>query len=169
MIRSASLATMTLIVTLFSLGCAREAASRLPWPAQVVSIEGFSAAGTEQVLAAIKNMNQKMGKEAVSQSEGEGFKIQIRMVTPNEGTKTRAGFATVYSDLCEVEISSALFESGSPDYLEPVVWHELGHCAGLSHDPSPGEVMYKTTAPNGSYSSDSLMKFFDAVKASAGL
>ena len=62
-----------------------------------------------------------------------------------------------------------LMSSNTADDLESVLWHELGHCAGLVHVPQTGEIMYAYTNAFSTYSSDALSRFFTAITSSAGL
>lgn len=138
------------------------------WPAQITSFEGFSKEEETHVKESIGSLNDHADEKLVSE-ENKGYKIRIRKVDGTDWPKARAGYATVDDSDCLVELSKQIFEDAKSDYIMSVVWHELGHCAGLTHDSKNGEVMSAITAPFTAYSTDALARFMKAIKQSTGL
>lgn len=125
------------------------------------------------VVEAIADLNLKIQRtvvmpEELQSSEAGGSPIYIRFAqTIPEQTSAIAGRATVEGDKCVVQISSIVANDDS--LLVPVLWHELGHCAGLSHDPTKGEVMYKVTYSMREYDKPAFDRFFTHVLEASGL
>lgn len=155
-------------------GCGKKGHSYLTWPATLGSLEGFSDSQKEHVLGAISELNGKIRRTIVSptalQSSGteEGSPIYIKFADRiPERTNVIAGRATVDGEKCVILISSVVADN--KELLEPVLWHELGHCAGLDHDPLEGEIMYKTTGPMKNYDEATQSRFFAKVLEASGL
>ncbi len=155
------------------IGCGKKG-HYLNWPATLGGIEGFSEKQKEQVLGAIGELNGKVRRtvlspSALQSSDGdEGSPIYIKFADSiPERTNVIAGRATVDGEKCVVLISSVVADNN--DLLLPVLWHELGHCAGLDHDPLEGEIMYKTTRPIKSYDEAAQSRFFAKVLEASGL
>ena len=150
------------IVLLLCAACGKNGQTRSAWPAVVVQISDVSPEEREMVLSSITNLNEQLGSAVIDVGVDRGnYAIAIRKVTPSSETINRAGLATFDDRYCEVELNSAIFGNRKVVF-EPVLWHELGHCAGLPHDSKPGEVMYHSASPDGIYSSAALNRFFKA-------
>ncbi len=158
-----------LIVSLLSIGCGKQEEKR-PWPGHIKSISGFSAEEEAKVRKAIAALNEKAGEEMVSEtSQDANFTIDISKVSASSWPTSRAGYATVSSAHCQVEISDMLFTDQKAEYLHPVVWHEIGHCSGLPHSKSEGEIMSPTTSVMAAYPTNQIGKFIESIRESAGL
>ena len=130
---------LALSVLLLCIGCGNNRQDQAPWPAKI-TIKGFSEAERSAVLEQLT-----------------GF--STTMVDPTPETSSRAGLATYDERSCDVELSTTLFTEGFSRYLEPVLWHELGHCSGMGHDSKDTELMYRLASPEGSYGSDAIDRF----------
>lgn len=153
------------------MGCGKKS-HYLQWPATLGGMEGFSESQKTHVLDAISELNGKIRRTFVSptglQSSNQGSPIYIKFEENiPERTNVIAGRATVDGEKCVIQISSVV--ASNPDLLEPVLWHELGHCAGLDHDPKEGEIMYKTTRSMKSYDEGAQSRFFTNVLEASGL
>ena len=156
------------LVVLTALGCGKKGHS--PWPAAVVSLEGFDESQHDTLTKTLEELNVRVARTVVAQTVSENaYPITIRMVDGWKEAPSRAGYATVSADGCVIELSGVVFTEARTDYVRPVVWHELGHCAGLTHTTSSGEVMSAASAPLPSYSTEALDRFYRAFLASAGL
>ena len=160
---------LTLLV-LLTTACGKLPEHNLKWPARLAGLENFSSAEEERVLLAIEDLNARAGKVLID-PEAEGSPITIRWA--NEipklatGDSHVAGRATIYSNRCTIDLSSLI--TSSKERIVPVVWHELGHCAGLSHDASEGEVMYSSTEPLSTYDLSALRRFLSSLLQASGL
>lgn len=140
------------------------------WPATITSMQGFSPTQMQQIQSAISDLNSTGKRPLITTEAGpRTYPISVSLVDPTQATENRAGCATVSGSQCVVQLSSLLFEDEYADDLESVVWHELGHCAGLVHVPQQGEVMFAYTIPFSTYSSDALSRFLTSITSSAGL
>jgi len=97
------------------------------------------------------------------------YPIIIRRVPANPDQPNRAGYAIMKNDLCEIELSEFLFDKDYEETLQSVLWHEIGHCAGLAHVEESNELMSRTTSSFGRYSNSAIERFFDAIQRAAGL
>jgi hypothetical protein len=161
------------IVACFLLtGCGKNRHSYLKWPTALASLEGFSDNQREHVMDAIAQLNVKVRRTLITpsglntQDSGSPIFIRFEENIP-ERTNVIAGRATVDDEKCVVQISSVVADDIS--LLVPVLWHELGHCAGLDHDPKQGELMYKTTYAMKSYDDAKIERFFAHVLEASGL
>jgi len=145
--------------------------SRGGWPAALVALENFPSAEHSRVEEAVKQLNERALRPILMEqgTTGGGYPVTIRFREPWPEAPNRAGYATIEDDRCTVEISSVLFEATFKDYLFPVIWHEVGHCAGLEHIPQEGEVMYKYSGALGSYTEGAIQRFFGTLLSQAGL
>ncbi len=167
----------------------------LTWPAQIPSIEGIEGDSLTWVQDKIVDLNTEIGSPVLTVGPGSGSPIYIRKVEDfgnvagfthlgdlhldqNEfayirvpgvrgtlGTSRIAGRATLTSQQCTIELASFLMKPESKDLLHPVLWHEIGHCAGLPHVSEEGEMMSPLTLPISRYSSEHLTRFFAAFMA----
>ncbi len=151
-------------------GCGNYRQFNKPWPATVSGMNGFSDEQKSTVRAALLEMNTD-AKSSIIDVDGskDHFPITIKLREPWPEAPTRAGYATMDSDGCLVEISTDVFRDSKEDYIRPVIWHELGHCAGLQHDPAEGEVMYKVSEPIKYYSASAFTRFWGTIMRAAGL
>lgn len=132
-------------------------------------MEGFSTDEESKVHTVIGTLNEQSGEELILESNTKGFPITIKKVDGTTWPKSRAGYAILTDSSCTVELSKQIFINERADYIESVLWHELGHCSGLAHDSGNGEIMSATTAPFSSYSSEAVSRFLLEIKNSAGL
>ena len=164
-----------LIVSFMIIGCGKNRHSYLQWPATLGGLEGFSESQRQAVLAAIVEINLKSEHTLIEAPElktqstsNSGSPIFFRFTADiPEQTKVIAGRATVDSDRCDVQISSAVIDNNA--LLVPVIFHELGHCAGLDHNPNKGEIMYAITYSMKTYYQAAFSRFFVAFLESSGL
>lgn len=167
---------------------------QLEWPAQVQSIQ--VGAFQNDVASQIEALNSKLSTPLFNMgSSGSGSSISITKVSSfdqgtgslmedadlsyvhleSQGVTARdgsgsgtmiAGRATLSTDQCRVELASFLFEEKYKDLLTSVLWHELGHCGGLLHLSSAGEIMSPMTLPLTNYNSAKQLRFFNDLVAS---
>jgi hypothetical protein len=169
---------LLLVIACFLIaGCSKKGHSYLQWPATLGGLEGFSEPQKERILGAISDLNLKIRRTVVapqglqtqdssSGSDGSPIFIRFEQDIP-EQKNVIAGRATVDGEKCVIQISSVVADND--DLLVPVLWHEVGHCAGLDHDPSKGEIMYKTTYTMDHYDESTLNRFFAKVLEASGL
>jgi hypothetical protein len=157
------------------MGCGKNRHSYLQWPTTLGGLEGFSDSQRENVMDAIGQLNARIRRTIVapaalqdSGAEEPGSPIFIRFEDKiPERTSIIAGRATVDDEKCIVQIASVVADS--PELLVPVLWHEIGHCAGLDHDPKDGELMYKMTYSMRRYDEATIERFFTHVLEASGL
>lgn len=174
------------IAVVFLPGCALSR-PQLNWPAQVISLGNLSTSARNIVTADIEELNDRLGMAILTIGSGEGSPISIKQVTSftssgssstvhqefayigmpgarGVGGTTIAGRATLDIDGCTIELASFLF--GEPELLNAVLWHEIGHCAGLMHVTQQNELMSRITLEISDYSEEKLQRFFDSILSS---
>lgn len=164
-----------LAVSFVFLGCAqqRQSSQNLNWPASLATVSGFSSQEEDRVVKAVEQLNLKVHRTLVlpssltsdgtSSSQG---RIHIQWVKEIPKT-TIAGRATIKGTTCFIELTEQV--ASSDDYIIPVLWHEIGHCAGLKHTTDATDVMYRTSTTLSSYSQDSFRRFFNQIVGATGL
>ncbi len=151
-----------LTVFVFASGCAKIRPER-PWPAKIIQLAGFDAAEEVTVISALTSFNETSGRTIVEIENSEaGYPITLEKKDPPTDKPFRAGLATYESSQCKIEISPRVF-SQYPNYLKSVLWHEMGHCAGLEHSEDQEDIMFHTSSKFENYSDASLHRFFDAL------
>jgi len=177
-------AVYTFVVVGFLIsGCGKF--GHLDWPARV-TLEGFSESENARITAALQKANETAGREVVhlSSSSEEGSPITIRKVdelqpsTNSQAAMAKkvatmayqiAGRATYDASTCDIQIAKFVSEPEGTGLLTAVLWHELGHCAGLPHLTEENQLMSKNTLSIGSYSEDFIKRFFADFINSSGL
>lgn len=134
------------------------------WPAKVVSYENFNADQQKAITEALTDMNKRSPKTVVSLTDNgqKAYPISIKITDfAAQGFTERAGQATAAGSDCKIELNSSLFTPSRKAYLESVLTHEMGHCAGLPHFTGDSDdMMYPSTQPMDNYSDDELSTFF---------
>lgn len=157
-----------LIVALLVVGCGNKEKTA-PWPA-MVRFDGLSQSEIDLVKKSLTSFSHSFGSNVFFfEEQNSQFQITIGKLEESEESTSKAGLATYNGVFCKVELNQLVFESGFGSYLEPVVWHELGHCAGMEHDPKAGELMYYLASPKNLYSTDALSRFWNNFSGFTGL
>jgi len=162
---------LAIIVVVLVVGCGKNRPAPGTWPARVIGHEGFSEEQWASIKGAVDYLNTGAGKKLVYQ-EGEtggDYPITFKFVENSADHSSRAGLAIFDDESCTIEVSSVVFLTANADTLVPVINHELGHCAGLEHDPQAGQVMYRSATTLKAYTPDSLGRFFNEVVINVGL
>ncbi|NDA64054.1 MAG: hypothetical protein EBX50_18815 [Chitinophagia bacterium] len=68
------------------------------------------------------------------------------------------GVATVGGFPCNIRIANRTY-SLTQDWLNSVIWHEIGHCFEMNHSEDSNDIMYKYARPLSWYSQDILNSF----------
>lgn len=184
-------ASFTVVIFLVC-ACDNSGHFSLEFPAQISEIKGFDGTETGEITTRVDSLVKKVGTSfLVFPGEGNtGSTVRIQMVNeiPNTaetassshidyasvfipsgyrgvgGSKRIAGRATRYGNECLVEISRFVVEY-TDELLQPVLWHELGHCAGLSHDSKPYEIMSAITYTLNYYDDEKIARFISQISA----
>lgn len=161
-----------LLVAPFVTACGNLSNSSTGWPAQLVAVEGGSTEATRLIREDLDALAAAAGHQLFLDGEPDGsapvLKVTFRRVPDWADAPRRAGYATMQGDTCLVELAERLFKTHQ-SFRKTVVWHELGHCAGLDHDTDDGEVMSATTSVFTSYDGEAIERFLNAFEVSAGL
>jgi len=164
----------------------------LSFPAQISEIKGFDGTEAGEITTRVDSLVKKVGTSfLVFPGEGNtGSTVRIQMVNeiqntsetasnshvdyayvfiPGEyrgvaGNNRIAGRATRYGNECLVEISRFVVQY-TDELLQPVLWHELGHCAGLSHDSKPYEIMSAITYTLNYYDDAKIARFIELISS----
>jgi len=169
--------------------CADNRPTYLDWPASLTRIDGVEQSNREVILEILDGFNDEVGFDLVSTNSQHRSKIQIQVVTEFKplrfsresnisvfleyrgigGSTQTAGRATLEIDFCRIELAKFLVENPDRQLLEPVLVHEIGHCTGLKHEDSAGELMSPITFSLPEYDVDEFSRFFDSVRGAVGI
>lgn len=156
-----------LTVLILSSGCGKNQPA--PWPA-AIKFTGITENEKESIKKTLDTFSQTLGSEAFYfDDRPTQFQITITKAVPTSESSNRAGLATYNDKTCLVELSSLVFTDSYENYLEPVLWHELGHCSGMNHDPNVGEIMYRLASTLDYYSQNSIQRFMESFKSLTSL
>ncbi len=165
---------LLLIFCMLLVACGKER----HWPAEISSCDNCSTEELGEISSSVSDLNAKSGLSLISLSESSNksqFSIKVSFVDAAEiqeggdSKNTRAGLATVYVDHCDVQLSKDLHKAENSQYFKAVLWHEMGHCAGLNHDNNEEEIMFAVTKKFQAYSEDAIARFINKFKESARL
>jgi predicted Zn-dependent protease len=112
----------------------------------------LSAHDRTAVFSAISTVNERLGFPTLRLATGDetwdSAAITVTVGVPTEqGWQDPGGTATIHDHRCEIETAN----TGTDEILGLVLYHELGHCLGLAHDPWEGSIMrpVQTPTPDG--------------------
>ena len=158
-----SVTKWALVVTFVS-GCGAKHAN---WPAKMVALNNFDATNEQIVVDSLHRLNAKDEKPLLlvdGETSPDAFPVTIEMHAPWPNEPLTAGITYREEESCRIALSTELFKSVRQDYVDSVIWHEVGHCAGLSHDPKEGSVMYATARPFKLFKETALKEFFGELR-----
>lgn len=164
-----------LLVFLLVISCAKN--RQTTWPARVANLQGFSQSEATEVAASLQKLND-LAETIVIEPSGEmngGYPIYFELASPDYAETKRVGHARFSNSECTVTLAPDLFLPESETYvanqngsraltaanamLNAVVFHEVGHCAGMKHSFKKEALMYPVTGPLYEYSQTDLRDF----------
>jgi hypothetical protein len=152
----------------------------LQFPAHISSIENFDSTSAAQISTLVASLNTSLGQKAiVNDPNGPGASITIQMVATLDPDSTSgvnstsgttiAGRATLTTGNCLVQIAQFIAQDPTGELFHPVLWHELGHCAGLVHTTTATQIMSPLTVQWDNYDSQAVQTYLGNFLQSAGL
>lgn len=141
----------------------------IQWPAKVTSWGNLKDSDVQRIQASIHEVETRSGQTWLAHDSNHHFEIEFSGVDFSPEYPNRAGFASTDWSTCKVELSPRLFDSGTDALLTTVVAHELGHCVGLTHAPTDGEIMSPAALPETMYTEDAWARFFSLFQSSITL
>jgi hypothetical protein len=114
------------------------------------TVVGFSPAATGAILKALQDLQAAGITEAPP-----------TLVTLDPSIAPDKGRACMNCDFCQIQVREE-FDHG---ILKSIVWHELGHCAGLQHLTERADIMNPLVVPFHSYSDSSVQDFLVRLAA----
>lgn len=136
------------------------------WPSQLISTSNLSESNKSELILTLEKWNSKSDKKIIEPSgkKEKGYNITIKITDfEAQGLPSRAGLASVFYEQCIIELSPKLFTAEMKEYLESVVGHEIGHCAGLKHVEDSEDLMFASTQPISAYSETYISKFISSL------
>lgn len=173
---------LLIICVLVCVGCGSSTPG-VSWPA-TATLSGFAEQELTDLQEALGELNVHSARTLVSPvSDASNISIVKVEIIPKKfvnGWETAhfktagrsafeyvAGRATLSSGSCKIEIAASV--ASDPDLLYPVIWHELGHCAGMGHSENQDDIMFRMSSRIQTYDDTSLDRFFKAMIRAAGL
>lgn len=185
-LRLAFLVTGVLITS----GCGDYSQATGAWPAAVISLTGFNAEDSLLLENQLAALNETADQTVVTFNSGAGATISIRFVEEIEGAAIAspsmveihsggrgvtgqkvyqiAGRAIVSGAKCEIELAHFTRTSQKGALFRPVLWHEVGHCAGLNHVTEEGELMSPVTLTESNYNDEKIARFVKNLLTAIG-
>jgi hypothetical protein len=68
------------------------------------------------------------------------------------------GIAQVGVSPCRIKLANRLF-TFTQDWINSVVWHEVGHCMGMEHTSNANDIMYPYANPLSWYTQEIIQDF----------
>lgn len=121
------------------------------------------------VSTAVTKLQLETGLKQLEYSDGSNPMITIEYATNQELAEfgiAVLGVAKVGDSPCEIRIAHRTF-TYTQDWINSVVWHEIGHCFNLMHTTNPEDIMYRYAAPLSDYSNAILQDFFRRLHEAA--
>lgn len=69
------------------------------------------------------------------------------------------GVAWIDEKPCKIQMAERTYLYGQ-EWVNSVLWHEIGHCVGMEHHDNEEDIMYKYAKPLNRYSEESVQEFF---------
>lgn len=154
-----------LVVMFLVIGCGN---FRREWPAVIRSVDAFELDEQVKVMEAIEELNETAPQKLISEDPLVGYAIAIRRVPPNPDFPNRIGYAIVRPTSCTIELSERLFDDLA-HMLKSVIYHEIGHCAGLGHVEESQEIMSANASAFDRFTQTHFNNFFDLIFSSIEL
>lgn len=158
-----------LLMVFLACACGKTNKDHAPWPA-TISFAALKESEQVAVTDTLKGFSKSLGTDVFFfDNTPSHFQIVISLLSTEDKNSSKAGLATYNGTFCKVELNESVFSASYSSYLEPVLWHELGHCAGMDHDPKLGELMYYLASPKSFYSVDAISRFMEMFKSLTSL
>ncbi len=149
-------------ILLLVAACGKNPQERAPWPASI-TLNGLTQSEINSVSETLTGFTSTLGSAVFYfDNRPAQFQITITKFSSSTDSSSKAGLATYDESFCKVELNELVFNARFSSYLEPVLWHELGHCAGMEHNSSSGEIMYFLASPKDSYAEAAITRFMKA-------
>lgn len=145
---------MLLFAILFSLTACGRVGSGIK-----IQMDPIYAAATYMSVNKLQNATQN--KEVMYNSKDPAIIIEY---ATDEALKAQygryvMGLATImWNQPCRIQISDRTFVWGQ-EWMDSVLWHEIGHCLGLEHVDDSNDLMYKYANPFSWYTATAIDQF----------
>lgn len=154
---------VAICLLLVNIGCGPSGQEKAPWPASV-QFSGLNKNEIEAITSSLETLSTNVGTTLFSfEDQKEQFQITVTKMKPDNGNTSRAGFATYDGVFCTVELNEIVLGEAYNAYFEPVLWHEVGHCSGMTHNEKSGELMYYIASPKEFYRADAFSNFYSSL------
>lgn len=125
------------------------------WPANITVDSQYS----EAIQKELEELDGYFKPGLTNSLDKTHFKISVTVFGLEEPT---LGMAMPGDQSCGIILNEELFTIYK-DRLRTVVWHEIGHCAGLDHSSKSSDIMYYAAGPFDEYSKEAINRFITDV------
>lgn len=133
-------------------------------------VKGFTAADEATVREVLMGVNGDLGKTLIGEDSNYGIPLTVvysnQMFLSVADMETVVGLAAPGKDGCTITLSRYMDLTDS-DTVKELIYHELGHCVGLSHTTTTTDVMSPILSDTPL--SQSLPHYLDLVRSVNGL
>lgn len=135
-----------LLCLLLLVGC-----KSAPWPARIAIGEEHRS----EIIESLKDLNNYFKPNLVGSLNELNYSIDVTTFDLEDPV---LGLANPQQNSCAIILSERLFHEYE-ETLKTVVWHEIGHCAGLEHSKKEGDIMYYQASEFSRYTKESIYNF----------
>jgi len=147
-----------IIILLFIIGCGR-AESENGYKIYL-NLSGMQRTQTTNSLALLQILSKN---PKIQFGDEKNHDILVEYTSNAEAEKVVSGYilglAWTSEIPCRIQITERTYFYGQ-DWIDSVLWHEIGHCFELPHINNSEDIMYKYAKPLSRYSEASLQEFF---------
>lgn len=113
---------------------------------------------SKDIMYSIVDLNNGVGGNKIT-FVNDLFSYKVKIEYQNKDNGSTAGEAWKGYLYCKINLYPA-----SHNVFKTTVWHEIGHCLGLSHDGNIGHIMSEKVLPFGQYSPKEVNYFLNSMK-----